>query len=84
MKTLLFLSVIFISFVNKPNQYYTDFEKGYEYGYCEGWKDYKGQLSICPITPIAPLPKLNRDRYVDGYNLGFKQGRYDAYQSENR
>jgi hypothetical protein len=47
---------------------------GWKEGYCEGWKDVKGQLAICPITPICPIPRLGQDSYRDGYNRGFKAG----------
>ena len=52
--------------------------KGWEDGYCEGWRDVKGQNAICPITPICPIPEINKDRYTDGYNRGFKRGIRDA------
>jgi hypothetical protein len=53
---------------------YSDYCIGWKEGYCEGWKDVKGQLAICPITPICPIPRLGQDRYRDGYNRGFKAG----------
>lgn len=52
------------------------FDKGFEDGHCEGWKDVKGEYSICPIAPIPPIPKIGQssDSYKDGYNTGFKAG----------
>ena len=51
-----------------------DYCDGWGDGYCEGWKDVKGPYSICPITPICPIPQIGKDRYIDGYNRGFKAG----------
>jgi hypothetical protein len=53
---------------------YSEYCSGWKEGYCEGWKDVKGQLAICPITPICPIPRLGQDSYRDGYNRGFKAG----------
>jgi len=51
-----------------------DSEKVWEDDY-EGWKDVKGQLSLCPLVPLTPLPKLEcREGYKCGYNRGFKYG----------
>jgi hypothetical protein len=53
----------------------SDYEEGWEDGFCEGWKDVKGQFSICPITPICPIPKIScSEGYKCGYNRGFKYG----------
>ena len=52
--------------------------EGWSDGYCEGWKDVKGQLAICPITPLCPLAKVGRGTYKDGYNRGFLSGRHKA------
>ena len=51
--------------------YYCD---GWEDGYCEGGKDVKGSMALCPLTPLCPLAELGKDRYRDGYNRGFKAG----------
>lgn len=50
------------------------FCEGWEDGYCEGWKDVKGSMSLCPLTPLCPLPELGQDSYRGGYNKGFKSG----------
>ena len=61
-----------LSFNNYPT---TDYSKGWEDGFCEGWKDVKGHFSICPIAPIAPVPKWDcMEGYRCGYNRGFKYG----------
>ena len=74
--TLILLVFAFTSFgytIEKSNQ--TDYDEGWEDGFCEGWKDEKGQYAICPIAPIAPIPKLNcMEGYKCGYNRGFKYG----------
>lgn len=56
----------------------TSYAKGWEDGYCEGWKDVKGIYAICPVTPLCPLPEADKERYRDAYNRGFKSGRKDA------
>ena len=53
----------------------SDYDQGWEDGFCEGWKDVKGQYAICPITPISPIPKVScSEGYKCGYNRGFKYG----------
>lgn len=51
---------------------------GWAEGYCEGYKDVKGDYAICPITPVCPIPEINKSTYRDGYNRGFKAGRRAA------
>lgn len=73
--------------IENQNEYETvehnnNYLQGWEDGYCEGWKDVKGMYAICPIPPIAPLPLIGRDDYVDGYNRGFKHGYIAAEQDE--
>lgn len=81
--TLLFCSLVFLTgFLNfnkiesKDNITFntSDFCDGWEDGYCEGWKDVKGQLAICPITPICPMAPYDQNTYKGGYNMGFKAG----------
>jgi len=78
MKTtiLTIITIITLSFAPTDNQ--NGYCAGWEEGYCEGWKDVKGVFAICPITPICPIPEINRSRYKDGYNRGFKAGYRDA------
>ena len=45
----------------------TEFDKGFDDGHCEGWKDIKGQYSICPVSPIAPIPKVSQSS--DSYKM---------------
>lgn len=59
-----------------------DYTEGWGDGYCEGWKDVKGPYSICPITPICPIPKIEcYEGYKCGYNRGFKAGMRAANKS---
>ena len=39
----------------------SEYCEGWEEGYCEGYKDIKGEFSICPITPLCPMPELFKD-----------------------
>jgi hypothetical protein len=57
------------------------FCEGWEDGYCEGWKDVKGSMSLCPLTPLCPLPEIGQDTYRGGYNRGFKAGMRAAYNN---
>lgn len=59
-----------------------EYQKGWEDGYCEGWKDVKGQMAVCPTVPVAPVPFVLEDDYVSGYNRGFKKGYVDADYDE--
>lgn len=93
MKKIVFLFLLFtcsITFSNSELPFYevsseidtkTEFCKGWEEGYCEGWKDVKGQFSICPVTPICPIPPIGKDNYKGGYNEGFKAGMKKARKS---
>ncbi len=60
----------------KINPKTSNFSKGWDDGYCSGWRDVKGQNTICPISPISPIPPIGctNDSYKCGYNLGFKAG----------
>ena len=51
-----------------------EFDDGWEDGYCEGWKDVKGQYAYCPYAPYPPYPEYGKDTYRGGYNAGFKAG----------
>jgi hypothetical protein len=51
------------------------YEQGWADGFCEGWRDVKGQLALCPLVPLCPLPKMEcSEGYRCGYNRGFKYG----------
>ena len=69
------------SIVN-PASYSFDYCDGWEEGYCEGYKDVKGQMAICPVTPVCPVPKADCQSYNCGYNRAFKSGRKKAQQSK--
>tara|TARA_R110000850_G_C9932822_1_gene462261 strand:+ start:101 stop:388 length:288 start_codon:yes stop_codon:yes gene_type:complete len=80
---VLIVASLCLSFVNSNRNTETktelvsqnSYEKGWEEGYCEGWKDVKGQMALCPLTPLCPLPELDcPEGYKCGYNRGFKAG----------
>ena len=61
-----------------------NFCDGWDDGYCEGWRDVKGQFTICPVTPVCPVPKLNcMEGFKCGYNRGFKYGLCKAMKRSN-
>ena len=80
--TGMFFLMSFVGFIQETEKTeivsQSSYSNGWADGYCEGWKDVKGQYSICPVTPIAPIPEIGKDTYRGGYNRGFKKGRYDA------
>ena len=73
-KFIILLSLISLSFTTLQE----DYCEGWELGYCQGWEDVKGEISICPIVPMCPMPEIFKEEYLDGYNRGFKKGRVDA------
>lgn len=74
MKTLLLCLLLMLS---TPK--ISDYEQGWEDGYCEGYKHIEGQMALCPFTPLCPLPKIDcPEGYRCGYNRGFASGMADA------
>jgi len=73
-KFIILISLFSLSFTTIEDPYCD----GWEEGYCEGWQSVKGQLAICPISPICPIAKALETEYRDGYNRGFLKGRKDA------
>jgi hypothetical protein len=65
MKTLVLIAAMYFS---------ADFCKGWENGYCEGWRYVKGVDVVCPVAPVCPTPDYNRTTYNDGYNKGYRAG----------
>ena len=61
----------------------TEYQEGWDDGYCEGWKDEKGKNAYCPYPPYPPYPEYPKKStsYRDGYNDGFKRGMRDARRS---
>ena len=58
----------------------SEYDKGWEAGWCEGWKDVKGQYAYCPY---APYPKYEcSEGYKCGFNRGFKYGMCKAREEE--
>lgn len=58
----------------------SNFSKGFEVGYKQGWCYDKGVGCLPPIPPIAPIPKIgeNINSYDDGYRRGFTMGQQDS------
>lgn len=85
MKTLLLSIILFtgVPFIpevdNSVTVEVTDYCNGWKEGFCDGYKDVKGQFAICPPPPVCPVPKIECNRgYKCGYNRGFKYGRKKA------
>jgi hypothetical protein len=74
---LLFTSIFFIN-INVLSQVKSNFERGFEVGFKEGYCYNRPVGSICsyPIIIYPPTPKLNEssDNYTQGYNRGFQYG----------
>lgn len=77
MKNLLLLTFILIFNINAMSQIKSNYERGFEVGFKEGYC-YNNETIDCfyPITPLAPLPRINesKDNYTQGYNRGFQFG----------
>jgi len=73
MKILLFV-LLFAATSPATPAWETEFCKGWKDGYCEGYKDVKGQMALCPLTPLCPLPEIGENTYKGGYHRGFKAG----------
>ncbi|GLB52780.1 hypothetical protein NBRC110019_18200 [Neptunitalea chrysea] len=71
--------LLFFIFICNYSFSQTEFSKGFESGYKEGYCQDQGIGCIPPIPPIAPLPNINEksNSYKDGYNRGFIQGQAD-------
>lgn len=52
-----------------------EFEKGWQTGWDQGYKQVRGHYGLVPFPPMTPvLPPLNGDNYLEGYNIGFAAG----------
>ena len=62
------------------NNLKSEFNKGFEDGWCQGYKDVKGKNAYCPYAPYPPYPTYSQssESYRDGYDTGFKAGRRKA------
>jgi len=78
------VSICFFGFVSKKekNIVQTEFCQGFKDGFCEGYKDVKGSYSVCPVTPVCPVPEVGKNSYNGGYNTGFKVGMRMVYGNE--
>jgi hypothetical protein len=79
-------SVNEVRFSKENNKLYTEYQRGWADGHCEGWKDVKGKYAYCPYPPYppyAPYPTYpkSHNSYKDGYNDGFKRGMSDALKN---
>lgn len=72
-KLILLLVVIMLSAFGQ-----SDYCQGWRNGYCAGWKYVKGQLSVCPVTPVCPGSSVGCNTYSCGYGDGFNRGASDA------
>jgi len=81
---VVFISVVFFSFTSNVNKKVdqTEFCEGFKDGFCEGYKDVKGSYSVCPVTPVCPVPEVGKNSYNGGYNTGFKVGMRMAYNNK--
>lgn len=82
MKKLILILVCFIGYIGFSQ---TNYNKGFEDGYKEGWCYGKGIGCIPPIPPIPPIPRIGEDfeNYQDGYNRGFQEGLDDGRKNQD-
>jgi hypothetical protein len=76
--TTAFTSNIILSTTIENTISQSEYCEGWEEGYCEGYKDIKGEFSICPIAPLCPMPEMFKDSWKDGYHRAFLAGRKKA------
>ena len=50
----------------------------YSYSLCEYNGSLNHDFTVCPVTPVCPVPEIGKDSYRGGYNTGFKRGWSDA------
>lgn len=82
MKKLILILVCFIGYIGFSQ---TNYNKGFEDGYKEGWCYGKGIGCIPPIPPISRIPRIGEDfeNYQDGYNRGFQEGLDDGRKNQD-
>lgn len=56
------------------------YHRGFRDGWAAGWRHVRGQFSMPPLAPLAPLPRPGEDHYRGGYNRGFEMGMQRARQ----
>ena len=68
--------IILLSFLSLTSLAQSEFDWGFEDGWCEGYRDIKGKNKPCPSTPSTPSPTSSQssDSYTDGLTTGFKAG----------
>ena len=62
---------------NAISQTKSNYEKGFENGFSEGYCYNKSKYSCYPpMNPFTPYPRLNErtENYTQGYNRGFQYG----------
>lgn len=78
MKKFLVVIILILTFFNSRlnAQEISNFTKGFNSGFKEGFCYNKGLGCYCSIQPLAPITKPNEsaDSYRDGYNRGFQVG----------
>ena len=77
MKKLFFTLCMFMAVASFAQS--SEYREGFKDGYCEGWRDVKGQYAYCPYAPYPTLVGWGRNNYRGGYTAGFKKGRRAAY-----
>ena len=75
---ILIVCITFIFNLNSYSQEKTNYTKGYENGFREGYCYNRPVVSNClyPIILYPPYPRINEsiDNYTQGYNRGFQYG----------
>ena len=77
MKKLLLL--LFVTTLFNVNAQSSSFERGFRDGYCQAKKEDKGHYTPCAVSPIAPIPKVGKESYQDGFSIGM-----ETYKKKNK
>jgi hypothetical protein len=76
--TLLILVLFVFQHINAQS----DFSKGWDEGYREGYC-YNKYGCVSPVPPVSSVPAPGQDNYKGGYNAGFIKGQNDKKTNES-
>lgn len=77
--------ILLILFISSLTFAQTNYDRGFQIGYKNGYCYNKGIGCLPPIPPITPIPRIGEDSYSyqDGYNRGFETGLNNEMTNES-